>query len=228
MNNSSLKNNIVWFAALVGAAAVNANTISIVGSFPVAAEVVAATPDVGKFGDDAAVSLSQTFSVASPFTAKAIFLAYENDSKGYQDWDMTVTIFEVADVMATTITPGNTVFSSTFTFPAPVGSSGSDTIARLDLSSTVALNASVGTSGYAIQLTEASGSSFNPGFEWLRTGSTAGSVYAGGAGYEDGSIISSGARDFDLAISSVPEPASLSLFAALSAAMLFMSSRRRR
>lgn len=213
--------------ALFGVATSHADTITVDGPWSAAAEVEAATPGDASFGDDANVSLAQSFSVGSAFSAEAIYLAYENDSNAYTNWNMTLTIFEVADVQATNLVAGTTVYSGSFTFPAPVGSSGSDTIARIDLTTPLALNASVGTEGYALQITESSDGDFNPGFEWLRTGNTAGNVYAGGAAYEDGITKGVGAsgRDFSLAISSIPEPATISLFAALGGGILFMRRR---
>ena len=213
--------------ALFGVAASHADTITVDEPWSVAPEVEAATPVEATFGDDANVSLAQSFSVGSAFSAEAIYLVYENDANAYTNWNMTVTIFEVADVQAANLVPGTTVYTGTLTFPAPVGFAGSDTIARIDLTTPLALNASVGTEGYALQITESSGGGFNPGFEWLRTGSSAGNVYAGGSAYEDGVTkgLDADGRDFSLAISSIPEPAAISLFAALGGGILFIRRR---
>lgn len=195
----------VLITSVVGS--VNANTITTGGPWPATAEVIAATADQVGFGDDANVSLAQTFSVESAFSAQAIFLVYENDTRSNVTWNLTMTLFEVADVHAVNLeAAGAPVFTDSFTFP-PVG--GSDTIARIDLDTPLPLDASVGTAGYALQI---SGTDFNPGWEWLRT-SSAGNVYGGGQAYEDGAEKGSGvdSRDFSLAVSSVPEPAGMAL-----------------
>lgn len=207
------------------AANVNADTITFDGPWPGAAEVIAATPDVASFGDDANVSLAQTFSVDSAFDATAIWLVYENDDRAVVDWNMTLTIFEVADVQASSIVAGATVYSGSFVFPY-VGNA--DTVAAIELDTPLSLNASVGTAGYALQITEASGGDFNPGWEWLRTGSGDASVYDGGHGYEDGNEKGTGtaARDFTLAVSSViPEPSSLALLLIGAVALVARRSR---
>lgn len=192
-------------SSLISAAAIKADTITIIDSFPTSGEIVAATDNMSLTGDDGNISLAQSFSVDSAFSAKTIYLIYENDSNGYQDWDMTVTIFEVADVSALTLIPGTPVYTNTFTFPAPLGGSGTDTIAKLELTTPVALNASVGTAGYAIQFSEASGNGSNPGFEWLRTGSSFANAYPGGVAYDDSNAKNDGERDFTLVISSLAD-----------------------
>ncbi|MDF7798604.1 PEP-CTERM sorting domain-containing protein [Pontiellaceae bacterium B1224] len=202
-----------WSALALSAAVfcgvtVEADTIATGGSFPTSAEVIAATPDVGDFGDDANDSVAQTFSVSSAFSAQAIYLEYETDANANVDWNMKLTIFEVTDVHATNLVQGAIVYADTFTFP-PVG--GSDSIAQINLTTPLSLNASAGDSGYGLQITtEDNGGDFNPGFEWLRTtDGTGGDVYAGGEAYE--SNVLKADRDFVLAISSIPEPATLGL-----------------
>ncbi len=191
--------------AVFGAAGVEADTITTGGAFPDTAEIIAATAAESTFGDDANVSLAQTFSLDSAFSARAIYLAYENDDRAVTDWTMTVSIFEVADVTAAGLVPaGDDVYTGTFTFPYVEAG----TVARLDLTTPLSLNASVGTGGYAIQIAEAAGADFNPGWEWLRPTSA---VYDGGAMYEDGLLKNAGERDLSLAISSIPEPGTLGL-----------------
>ncbi len=178
-------------AVFCGGTAGAEDRISFGVSFPDSAEVIAATPSQSGFGDDANVSLAQTFTVTNAFAAQSIYLAYENDNNGNVDWDMTVTLFAVTNLQAATLVPeGSNLYSGTFTFPA-VG--GSDTIVRIDMAEPVYLEAG----GYAVQINEASGADFNPGWEWLRPTSD---VYAGGVMYEDGNIKSDGARDLCLAV----------------------------
>jgi hypothetical protein len=184
-------------------ASAGADTISFIDTeYPSSAEVVTAPLADATFGDDANVSLTQTFSVPNAFSAAAIYLPYRSDTGGkLTDWTMTVRIYAVADVSATSlVAAGADVYTGTFTFPN-VGQT--DSIARIDLATNVLLNASVGTSGYAIEITEENGADFNPGWEWLRPTSEA---YAGGVMYEDGVIKNSGARDLSLAISGIPDP----------------------
>ncbi|MDF7809151.1 DNRLRE domain-containing protein [Pontiellaceae bacterium B12219] len=197
-----------YFLALtgtvLGASVAYADTITTYGKadYPGTAEVVTVPADDASFGDDANESLAQTFTVDTEFLAQRIYLPYENDSNGNMDWSMTVTIFEVADVEASTLEAGTIVYSGTFTFPA-TSPSDADTTAQIDLTTPIVLAASVGTSGYAIQITESSGADFNPGWEWLRPTDDA---YAGGVMYEDGVIKNNGDRDLSFAISSIPGP----------------------
>lgn len=218
-------------------APVNAATI-VIGPdepYPVTAELVTVPSESSGFGDDANESLAQSFTVTSAFSIASILIPYENDASvtGNKDWDMTVTIFPVADRFATNLTPsGAAVFSETFTFPFTGlgdGSSGANTevIAQIDLSTAVALAATTGSAGYAMQITESSDADFNPGFEWMRPTSEA---YAGGQMYEDGVVKNPnatsglGERDLSFALIAVPEPSGALLF--LSGAVLFLRRRR--
>lgn len=189
--------------AIFGIASAGADTISFTDTaYPSTAEVVAAPLDNATFGDDANVSLTQTFSVNNTFSAGAIYLPYRSDLTGKTtDWTMTVRIFAVANVLATDlVAEGEDLYTGTFTF-LNIGQTLS--IARIDLTTPVLLNASVGTSGYAIKITEENGADFNPGWEWMRPTSEA---YAGGVMYEDDIIKNAGARDLSFAISGIPDP----------------------
>ena len=71
-------------------------------------------------------------------------------------------------------------------------------LAAIELDSSVTLEETSGSNGYALRITNGR----NPGFEWHRTGSTSASVYSGGQAYEDGIEIFSGERDFVLGLES--------------------------
>ncbi|VGO11757.1 hypothetical protein PDESU_00303 [Pontiella desulfatans] len=189
--------------AAFGVVVVHADTFITYGKvdYPGAAEVVTVPAADAGFGDDANVSLAQTFSVSNAFSLGTIYIPYENDTGGSTaDWSMTVRIFPVADVSASNVVAsGADVYTNTFTFPY-VG--GSDTTAEINLTTPVVLAASVGTSGYALQITESSGGDFLPGWEWLRS-STA-DPYAGGDMYEDGTIKGTGTSARDLSIALAP------------------------
>ena len=162
------------------------------------AEVIAASLDaVGLNGDDAAISLAQTFQVPSSFDLRSIFLDYEFDPLvDPNEVRVNVEIFEVADVGAASIAQGKSLLTLTgLTMPTMLSSE--ETAIVLD--SPLTLPATTGTAGYALRITNGG----NPGFEWRRTGSTAGSVYAYGQAYEDGVEKLNGERDFVLALSSV-------------------------
>jgi len=152
---------------------------------------------VGRFGDDAARSLTQTFQVDSTFDLKTIFLEYEFDPLADQyDMRINIEIFEVADVGATSITQGKSVLTLTAlnmpNLPA-------DEEAAIVLDTPLTLAATSGTAGYALRISNGG----IPGFEWLRTVGSVGSVYAHGQAYEDGNEKFDGERDFVLALSSM-------------------------
>ncbi|MFC7337781.1 PEP-CTERM sorting domain-containing protein [Haloferula chungangensis] len=190
--------------------------------YPASSEVITVPAGDAGFGDDANVSLTQTFKVDSSFTARRIYLAYRNDPNGGTgEWSMNVRLFAVADVFATDLTDpgtGSDLFSGTFSF---TNMGDTELIAQIDLTSGVLLDASVGNSGYALHITESSNADFNPGWEWLRPTSEA---YADGNMYEDGVEKNGGERDLSLAISSVPEPSGALL--SLLGATLLLKRRR--
>lgn len=138
-------------------------------------------------------TLSQSFQVSSAFDVNSIYVNYGNTSGG--ELTVGIEIFEVADVTASAITAGTSLLNSTFM--APVASE--NTVMQIFLDSTLPLPAMAGNAGYGIRFTEAA-------FRWDRTGSSAGSVYAFGKGYENGVEKSSGARDFSLGLSSQVAP----------------------
>ncbi|CAD7694868.1 unnamed protein product [Ostreobium quekettii] len=171
--------------------------------FPGSAEVIVATPAQGAFGQDAAISLAQSFSVDNAFSLQSIFLEYENDSNSPGDKTLTMSIFEVADVNAVSLAEppleADILFSDSVTFPFV----SSSTVAQIGLDSPLSLSPSVGASGYAIHF----GGTTAPGWEWLRTTNNTGAdVYSGGKAYQDGPEKSSGTRDFTLALSSDAPP----------------------
>ncbi len=189
--------------------------------FPSVAEVIAATPsDPGLFGDDANVSLTQTFQVDSTFSLKSIVLSYEYDSRASSiPGTIDIEIFEVADVGAANIAAGASLLSETGLLMPVLNPMEEGSIV---LDTPLVLPATAGTAGYALQVTN----SGNPGFEWRRTGSTAGSVYDFGQAYEDGVEKNDGNRDFVVALTSeaIPEPSS----AVLASALLVAGATRRR
>ncbi|TWU27592.1 hypothetical protein Pla144_23690 [Bythopirellula polymerisocia] len=162
------------------------------------ANVVAATPDaVSITGDDAAVSLTQTFQVTSAFNLKTIFLDYEYDAASDpNDILINLEIFEVADVAASSIKQGRSFLTLNGQTLSEIA--GAD-VAAIILDSAVTLSETTGTTGYALRITNGG----SPGFEWHRTGSSSGSVYSFGQAYEDGVEKYDGQRDFVLALSDV-------------------------
>ncbi|WP_145060461.1 hypothetical protein [Adhaeretor mobilis] len=166
---------------------------------PGGAQVIAAMPDGpnNKFGDDSSNSLTQTFQVDSTFDLKTIFLDYEYDSNSDpSDILINMELFEIADVGASTIIPGTSRLVLT-ALSMPELSANEE--AAIVLDSPFSLPATTGTAGYALRLTNGG----SPGFEWLRTVSTPGSVYDFGQAYEDGIEKSGGERDFVMALSDV-------------------------
>lgn len=166
---------------------------------------------------------TQTFSVGTAFTLDAVYIAYEN--AGFADGDITLSIYNVADVNAPTLSLGSLVVSGTFASNAGsrVGWPGSDGVThalKFDFtgSDEVPLAASVGTAGYALQFTTSTGG--GGVFQWQRLGN----VYAGGSSYEAG-VQDAGTLDYAMAITAVPEPSAMALFGFSGAALLV---RRRR
>ncbi len=157
------------------------------------------------FGDKADTSFAQTFTVGGSDLSVASFsLIYENDTAN--DSTITLHVFEVADVSAATITvPGTTELTETFTLPGVTPDD--NTLATLTLDSPLTLSANT---GYAFFL-DVTDSSATFDWRWARTSSSSGSTYAGGVFYEDGDIKNEGNRDGSLAVTIVPEPATLAL-----------------
>lgn len=159
----------------------------------ISASVIAATPDVATFGDDAADSLSQTFQVDATFDLKTILLDYEYDPAAPEGVLINVELFKVADVAASTLTPVASLLTlNGLSMPEIAGAEEGAIV----LDSALTLLASEGTEGYALRITNGG----NPGFEWRRSGGGAGSVYANGQAYEDGNEKFGGERDFVLAL----------------------------
>ena len=160
-------------------------------------QVAVATLDQASLGDDAEVSLSQTFQIDSTFELNTILLGYEYDPNADSNHSLiNVEIFEVEDVAAADLVHGTSLLTITG-LVMPQNAANSDESAIV-LDSPLTLEATTGTKGYALRITNGK----NPGFEWLRTGSSSASVYASGQAYEDGDAKQSGDRDFVLALSS--------------------------
>ncbi len=161
---------------------------------PNSLNVVAASTNTSKIGgDDAEVSLSQTFQVDSTFNLNTIYLGYEYDGNSDPDHSLVnVEIFEVADASAPELIQGTSILTLNGV-TVPQQQSG---LAAIELDSSVTLEETSGSNGYALRITNGR----NPGFEWLRTGLTSASVYSGGQAYEDGIEKSSGERDFVLGL----------------------------
>ena len=159
-------------------------------------QVVGSTPDEPGTGDDAATSLSQTFQIGATFELNTIFLGYEYDGNSDPNHSLiNVEIFEVEDVGAAELVQGTSILTING-LRAPQNATNSNESAIV-LDSPITLEATTGTSGYALRITNGG----NPGFEWRRTGTAGGSVYAFGQAYEDGVEKFSGDRDFVLALS---------------------------
>lgn len=177
---------------------------------------------------------TQTFQVGSAFTLDAVYIEYQAPGSGYSDGDFTLTIYNVADVTASSLTLGSPVVSGTFTSNsttrASAGFTSSSSVTSLlefDFtgSDEVSIAATSGTAGYAIQFTTNTGT--NPVFNWQRSGQS-GDAYAGGSSYETGSINSG--LDYAVAFTAVaiPEPSSAAALAGALAVGVAMTKRRRR
>ena len=159
-------------------------------SIPDSLEVAAATSTSGTFGDDADVSLSQTFQVDSTFNLGTIYLGYEYDGKSDPSHSLVnVEIFEVEDVAAQELIQGTSILTLNGV-TVPQQDSG---LATIVLDSPVTLEETSGSNGYALRITNGK----NPGFEWKRSGA---SVSSDGQAYEDGKEKFSGERDFVLGL----------------------------
>jgi hypothetical protein len=172
---------------------------------------------------------TQTFQVGTTFTLDAIYLEYQAPGGGvYADGDFTLSIYNVADVSASTLSLGSLVVSGTFTSDATTRaaagfttSDSSTSLLKFDFTGTdeVSLAATSGTAGYAIQFTTTTGTS--PVFTGQRYGFS--DSYAGGSSYETGAI--NAGLDYALAITAVPEPSAMALMGFAGVALL---ARRRR
>lgn len=162
---------------------------SMPNSLAVAAATTSAT------SDDAKVSLSQTFQVDETFDLGTIYLGYEYDGNSDPSHSLVnVEIFEVADVAASRLIQGTSILTlSGVTVPQQ-----NTGLATIVLDSSVTLEETSGSNGYALRITNGR----SPGFEWDRTGSSSASVYSDGQAYEDGNEKSGGERDFVLGLES--------------------------
>jgi len=156
-------------------------------------EVVAATTAASSLtGDDSSDSLSQTFQVDSTFDLSMIHLGYEYDESADPSHSLVnIEIFEVDNVAAQELVPGTSILTlSGVTVPQPSGT------ATIVLDSTITLEETSGSNGYALRISNGR----SPGFEWLRTGRSSGSVYSGGQAYENSEAKFGGERDFVLGL----------------------------
>ena len=113
---------------------------------------------------------TQTFQVGTMFTLDAIYLEYQSPGT-YADGDITLSIYNVADVNAATLSLGSSVVSGTFTSNATTRATAGFTSAgditsllKFDFTDTdeVSIGATSGTAGYALQITTTTGT--NPVF----------------------------------------------------------------
>jgi hypothetical protein len=167
------------------------------------AELSVGPRDNGSYNQATAFGLAQTITTGpGGLNIENIHMVY----KSAGDATLTMHIFEVANTYDASISvPGTTLFSDTFVAPE-VGTI--NTLLSITLDSPVALAANT---GYAIYL-DTSHVSASEIYRGIRSGSSAGDFYDGGAFYDDDAIKSSGTRDGLLAINgTIPEPATLSL-----------------
>ena len=163
------------------------------------------------FGDDADASLAQTFTVgAVSIDVTKIALLYENDDRWAFDAPLTMYVFAVTDSYAATIAlaaPGDRLLTESFVAPY-VGNT--DTTLSIELDTVLSLNANT---SYAVWIdSSATGDGDgNPGWEWLRSSSSAGDIYAGGGMYENGDVKGTGTGARDASLILIPEPATLTL-----------------
>ncbi len=178
-------------------------------AWPTTAEVATTTVlDSFSFTDranSAPFTLTQTFQATSTFNANSLFVLFGGNAAS--DFSVGLTVFEVADVNALTITtspdPLDILLDTTFLAPPEPD----DTIMQIFLDSPLSLPANTGTAGYAVRFTS------DDEFRWNRTGSSGGNPYAFGAAYENGDAKNDGQRDFALAVSSEALPTFIDVFA---------------
>ena len=172
------------------------------------APVFTGTTDLITFAQADSTSLAQTFTIGSEsMDVASINLTYQNDGSAPSDVATTLTmhVFAVDDSYASTISvPETTLLTETFDAPY-VG--GTDSILTVTLGSSLTLAANTSYAVY-IDVSDASSAGY---FEWFRTLTDPGDIYAGGAFYQADAIKSSGGKDASLALVAVPEPATLSL-----------------
>lgn len=178
--------------------------------------------------------LTQTFQVASSFTLDKFYI----DVTGLEaDRSFTVSIFAVADTNAgspNNIPSGTNLLTTTSTV-TPSSISGTDGVLEIDLTGAdeIALAATTGSAGYALQLDRADGT--NGAFIWQTfqsgVGTSGGTVgpdlYEAGQAY--GSVLgggfSHGNSDYTPALVAIPEP-STGLLALLASSALLLRRRR--
>jgi hypothetical protein len=180
---------------------------------------------------------TQTFQVGTAFTLDSIYLEYKAPGgASYADGDITLSIYNVDDVNAATLTLGSLVVAGTFTSDATTRAAAGFTndgtyqqvlqftFTGLDQ---VELAATTGTTGYAIQFTTTTGT--NPVFAWQRNATG----YAGGNAYNSGTIPTDPNNgtplDYTLAFapaSAVPEPGTVALVTVGLFGAIFITRRR--
>lgn len=194
----SIHSASLFVAAALLAPVASAITTDVSGvTWPTTAEVATTTIldnfSVTDRANSAPFTLTQTFQVDSTFDANSLFVFFGGNASS--DFSVGLTVFEVTDVDASSITtspdPLDILLDTTFLAPPEPD----DTIMQIFLDSPLSLPATAGTAGYAVRFTS------DDEFRWNRTGSTGGNAYAFGAAYENGSP-KSGGRDFALAVSS--------------------------
>jgi hypothetical protein len=172
---------------------------------------------------------TQTFQVGTTFTLDSIYLEYQSPGT-YADGDIILSIYNVDDVNAATLTLGSLVVSGTFTSDATTRAAagftsdgGATSLLQFTFTGAdqVSIPATSGTAGYAIQFTTTAGT--NPVFTWERAG---GDLYAGGSSYESGTINTG--LDYSLAFAAaVPEPGTVALVTVGLFGALCITRRRR-
>jgi hypothetical protein len=231
-----LEMTVVLAAPRFGAAALIVNegatwpALPAVQTFDRTADNVTSERDV-RFTRD----LTQTFQVPNAITLDKIYIDVE---EAVAEKEVTVRLFQVADVNAASVVEGTLLVSQIYTTSAGINTAdgANDPLLVLELDFTgadeVTLQPSVGTEGYALQLKRTglgsdADDSAQRAFKWHynNRSATAVSIYANGRGYAiAGGGIDAG-DDFLMAIAAVPEPSGLGL-AVMAAGVLFGQRRR--
>lgn len=168
------------------------------------------------FSQNTSGSLAQTMTTGSQgidVSLIELMTRYELDPEDRtQVLPLTLHVFEVADAQAATLTvPASPLLTESFTV---TDMRDTDHLLRIALDTGTTLLLEANTS-YAFYM-DVSDPSLGGQFAFLRTTSGAGdsgSIYAGGAFYQDDAIKTGGARDAGLALRGtlVPEPSSAAL-----------------